>query len=400
MLLPLACVSLLAVADRVEYLGRATIAADDIDRSGMTDILPGDCPHNRLGGLGSGIAYSGRDDVYFALPDRGPADGRTDWRCRVQVLDIKVDPASPISERVNVELKRTIMLHGSDGLPLVGNSAAVGSGDGDALHALRFDCEGIAVSPDGTLYISDEYGPCIDRFGLDGRRISRTLAPAKFVNPVSHAEPAKEMPPNSTFGRQNNRGLEGLTITPDGRKLVGIMQSPLLQDGALDEAGKRAGFNIRMLTTPLVDDGPNIADAREYVYRLESGGNGVNEILAISESEFLVVERDSGAGLDGRFRWIFRVDTRNATDVTSIDNLPQGDLPADITPVQKTLLLDFTDPKFDLAGTDGSGMPEKIEGLTWGPDLPDGRRLLFVTSDNDFSPTIPTFVWAFAVAKD
>ena len=32
----------------------------------------------------------------------------------------------------------------------------------------------------------------------------------------------------------------------------------------------------------------------------------------------------------------------------------------------------------------GADFPEKIEGLAFGPDLPDGRHLLLVTNDNDF----------------
>ncbi|MBS0641298.1 MAG: PEP-CTERM sorting domain-containing protein, partial [Proteobacteria bacterium] len=51
------------------------------------------------------------------------------------------------------------------------------------------------------------------------------------------------------------------------------------------------------------------------------------------------------------------------------------------------------DPSFGLAG---DAFPEKIEGLAFGPDLADGRHILFVTSDNDFLDT-PTHVYAFAI---
>ena len=40
---------------------------------------------------------------------------------------------------------------------------------------------------------------------------------------------------------------------------------------------------------------------------------------------------------------------------------------------------------------------EKIEGMAWGPDLPDGRHLLYVTSDNDLVPDGKTQIYAFAV---
>lgn len=52
------------------------------------------------------------------------------------------------------------------------------------------------------------------------------------------------------------------------------------------------------------------------------------------------------------------------------------------------------DPAHGIAGKD---CPEKFEGLAFGPDLPDGRRLLLVTADNDFIATAPFRVYAFAV---
>ena len=68
-------------------------------------------------------------------------------------------------------------------------------------------------------------------------------------------------------------------------------------------------------------------------------------------------------------------------------------MPADIAPVQKTLFIDLLDPAFNLAPT----IAEKIEGLAWGPDLPDGRHVLYVISDNDLNPNLDTQLYAFAI---
>lgn len=48
----------------------------------------------------------------------------------------------------------------------------------------------------------------------------------------------------------------------------------------------------------------------------------------------------------------------------------------------------------------GPNCPEKFEGLAFGPTLPDGRRLLIVTVDNDFKPNAPSLILAFAVDPD
>ena len=39
---------------------------------------------------------------------------------------------------------------------------------------------------------------------------------------------------NNIVGRQANRGMEGVSLTPDGKWLVGIMQNALIQDHGLD----------------------------------------------------------------------------------------------------------------------------------------------------------------------
>lgn len=37
--------------------------------------------------------------------------------------------------------------------------------------------------------------------------------------------------PGNASGRTDNKGMEGLAITPDGKTLVGILQAPTIQDG-------------------------------------------------------------------------------------------------------------------------------------------------------------------------
>ena len=59
----------------------------------------------------------------------------------------------------------------------------------------------------------------------------------------------------------------------------------------------------------------------------------------------------------------------------------------------KTLFLNLLDPDYGLAPT----IPEKLEGLAWGPDLADGRHLLYVASDNDLTPSLATQLYAFAI---
>ncbi len=79
---------------------------------------------------------------------------------------------------------------------------------------------------------------------------------------------------------------------------------------------------------------------------------------------------------------------------TSANGLPATGLPSGVTAVSKAEFLDLLDPIYGLAG---ANFPEKIEGLAFGPDLPDGRHLLLVTNDNDFNAGTPNFIYAFAI---
>ena len=53
-----------------------------------------------------------------------------------------------------------------------------------------------------------------------------------------------------------------------------------------------------------------------------------------------------------------------------------------------TPFIDLLEPAFGLNLNDANAIAEKIEGLAWGPDLPDGRHLLYVISDNDLITTL------------
>lgn len=373
----LAVLALVAPARaQIELIGTAEIPGTARDLSGLGDKQLDGTPQNQLGGL-SGIAYTGRGDEYVQIADRGPKDGAADFICRFHHTSIRVDPKAnpPVAHK----LTRTTLLTDEKKQPLLGLLD----------HPRRFDPEGIRVGRTGTVFISDEYGPFLCEFDLSGRRLRSLPVPARFLAAHPSAKPEDELPPKNIRGRIPNRGMEGLAISPDGSKLYGIMQSPLIQDGGLDPENKRIGRNIRILEVAIAT-----GRTREFVYRLDSPANGVNEILAVNNHQFLVLERDSLGGSDTKCKMLVLIDLTAATDVSTIDRLPADELPPKIVPVQKTTFLDLLDSRYGIAGAD---CPEKFEGICFGPDLADGRRLLLVTADNDFIAEKPFRLFAFAV---
>jgi len=402
MLATLAALSL-GVADpipRIELLGTVAIAGDERDRSRLRTLV-GTTPHSRLGSFGSGIDYTGAGDLYLACDDRGPGDGAFEFRCRVQSLRITIDSDAKAEYRVAAEVVATTLLSDERGTPLTGLAAAIDSSSTPHLWP-RFDPEGIRIlnpataemlsAPRGAFVISDEYGPAIDLFAPDGRRLQRFDIPQSFRIDRASADPTEELPPHNLRGRQANRGFEGLAISPTGDKLFAIAQSPLIQDHALSPGNKRRGVHVRILELEIPT-----GRTRQFIYTLASPKLGISELLAIDDHRMLVLERDGEGGEEARSRAIYQIDLAAATDISTTPALPERDLPAEIIPVAKRPFLDLLDPRYALAG---KNMPEKIEGLTFGPTLPDGRRTLIVTSDNDLKEEQPTWVWVFAIAPD
>jgi len=407
----------------VTFVGRGFVAGDILDRSGLggQPICQIDDSSNcidqaTLGGFGSAIAYSGHDKVFLAVSDRGPFDGRTDvpYADRVHFLhiDVTVGAAFPNIQTTLLDMR---FLKNEAAQKLVGSSSAFVQGDD--LATLRFDPEGLRVSHEGTFFTADEYGPYLFEFDRQGHLLRRVPVPARFLiaNPsgdVDESGNSLELYPEyNTSGRQANRGMEGLAITPDGRVLVGIMQNALIQDHGLNSETPpgRVGVNNRIFTYDLVT-----GESHEYVYSVDAinQGKGVNELVAINGHELLVLERDNrskvptppNAPQTPNLKRVYRIDLAQPglTDVSAVDSLPEtaAELAAlSIVPVTKMLFLDLLSPDYvvDDTMTIKDVIAEKVEGLTWGPSLPDGRVLFFVLTDNDLYTGLPTQIYAFAV---
>lgn len=408
----------------VSLVGVAQIAGNGIDSSGLGSgkLEDGVSPKNGLNGFGSGLAWAG-GNTFYALSDRGPnkvaytggtaVDNTTSYPCRFQKFEITLDTTGPrangvfASYAVNATLKGTTLFKTAKGDNYIGISTAFAH---DQTENLRLDPEGLRVAPDGSFWVSDEYGPWILHFDAKGNQIGSLAAPAGFRVAKEDSTGAKEDAAN-TVGRTSNKGAEGLALTPDGNTLAVMMQSPLLQDSSTN------GLFNRLMVYDLAHPGQA---ARQYVYPLDNNGLTVSEIVAVNNHQFLVDERNGKGGKKG-VKLLYLIDIAQDTlptdlSATSYDGatkergLPGAVLPAGIVPLRKKLLADVG--KILLAATpwpfsNASGvdsLPDKIEGYAFGPDLPDGRHLLLVTNDNDYvtpdkaaGSGYPDYVFALAV---
>lgn len=110
------------------------------------------------------------------------------------------------------------------------------------------DLEGIAIGPDGTYWLVDEYRPAIYQFDTDGKLLNR------FIPKGTATAPTVDFPAGS-FGtevlpavyaqRRSNRGFEAVAI--DGYKLYAFIQSPIDNPDNAGDTAARASRTVRIL---------------------------------------------------------------------------------------------------------------------------------------------------------
>lgn len=366
----------------IELIGTAMISGDTPDCSEDHRILENGELSGRAGGF-SAIDATEVPGVFRVLSDRGPDDGATSYQCRSHLIAIHVEPGS--KEPVKLQLKATEFLRDSQGRPWLGASTVTS----DSTTAGRLDPEGLRSLSDGRYIISDEYGPQLLEFAANGHvdRVWQLPGHLKVQNPSPNRDEENAI---NSVGRASNKGMEGLAVSHDGKHFVGLMQQSLLQDSVRSPEGKVSGQVCRLVELDRTTGALN-----EYLYVLDSPSHGTNEILAFGPQQYLVIEKDSLTGTEAVYRKLMLVSVDGATNIAGQNRAFADGIPQDVRPVSKVEFLNFLDPAFGLAGPN---MPEKIEGLTWGPNLPDGRRCLIVVIDNDFESAAPSQFWIFAVA--
>ncbi|SEH82472.1 Uncharacterized conserved protein [Mycolicibacterium rutilum] len=330
--------------------------------------------HNTvIGGL-SGISYDpGRNVYYTVSDDKAEHGGVRFYSVRLGVSEGGIDAGQFLQMQELLD---------ESGKPFSRSSMAADS------PVLMPDAEGIAF--DGVrnrLYWSSE------GFAAEGSddRPARLLQPSIRIAGLDGAyqgefalPPGFAFSPDKATGPRPNGVLEGLSLTPDGRYLFAAMEHPLYQDGtAADE------HNTGLVRITKFDVETRNAVA-QFAYQVDraapgTGENGVADILALSESSLVVIERAASLPAAIAVR-LYHADFGPATDVLGMPSLTGQP----IAPMVKSLAVDLN--------TVGGLEPlDNIEGITLGPVLPDGRQSVVLVSDDNFQPFEVTQFLAFAL---
>jgi hypothetical protein len=255
--------------------------------------------------------------------------------------------------------------------------------EGEFFEENELDPESIRhKSSSNTYFYTSEGGrtkkwlnPFVWEMDRNGNFISEVNVPEKF-----HFDDDK--------GLRENGGFESLTFEND-TIIWYANELPLKEDGEVpsSEEGK---YPVRLVRHDIKND----IVLSQYAYQIghlsdkpnpEDGFfiNSVPEILFVEENSIWVVERSYITGV-GNFVLIYAIDYHNASDVKDVNALAEMDYEA----VSKKLLLDFSDFNMKI---------DNIEGFTFGPDFPDGRRSLLFISDDNFNKEQETQLWLFSV---
>lgn len=190
-----------------------------------------------LGGL-SDIAWDARTRSWASTVDNHGTDPARIWFWR--------DPSHPVVAGDPLVLKRP------DGTPYDGTTS---------------DNEGLVVLPNGDFLVSSETEPSIRIYGRDGIQKSSLPVPARFA-----VAPAGQATANAT--------LEGLTVTPDGNRIIAAMEGALSGDTdatlhrfLIYERGRHGTWSL----------------ARQVAYRAEAGQR-IPEVAAYGHDSLLVME--------------------------------------------------------------------------------------------------------------
>lgn len=307
-----------SIAPPINYPAKATLKMPSVIFTAANGV--------KVYGSGYGSAMAmvpGEPDAFYLMTDRGPnVDG--------SLKDSKLFPLPNFNPHIgkfklegdSLVFVSSIEFKNAAGVKITGKPNPIGQGNTGEV-ALDFlgntltndpdgiDCEGLAIAPDGSFWVSDEYGPHLVHFSKEGKTIER-------INPYGNGTGGRKIP-DVFKKRRANRGMEGLTITPDGKTLVGMMQSPMYNPNKTNVAASKL---LRILSFDIATGA-----TKQYAYLVDNTKTLSSEIVAITATTFLVLERDqdyAGGSPAALVKKIYKIDISGANDISDPANTPTG----------------------------------------------------------------------------
>lgn len=324
-------------------------------------------PHNlsfrgtTVGGL-SGIDYDKEKQLYYLIcDDRSAINPARFYTAKIRFSEQKID---------TVYFTDVTTLKQQNGKPYPASKT-------DPAHTP--DPEALRYDPRSGYMLWTSEGERIVKKGdtvLENPAITRILPNGKYIDTLRL--PANLRMQAAEKGPRQNGVLEGLSFADNYKTLYVNVEEPLYEDGPRADL-KENGAYIRIYRFA-VSSRKNTA---QYAYKLEPVAypaitetafkiNGVPDILDAGDQQLIVLERSFSTG---RMPCTVRIFLANLKGAENISNNRSLKIKPAIKPVKKKLLLNM----------DSLGIyVDNVEGITFGPTLPNGHKTLVLVTDNNF----------------
>lgn len=340
-----------------------------------------DIPYNlrynntTVGGL-SGIDYDAKNNRYFMIcDDRSDKNPARFYTAKISFTEKGID---------------TVQIIGVDNL-LQSNGTVYPSNKQDPRHTP--DPEAIRYNPITKQLVWSSEGERIVKTTnvvLEDPSVNVISTNGSFIDSFS-------LPPNLVMhstenGPRQNGVLEGMSFADNYKTLFANVEEPIYEDGPRADVTDNHAY-IRILKFDVMSR-KNIA---QYAYPLSPVAyppvpadafriNGVPDILNLGNNKLLVIERSFSTGRLANTIKVFEVDLSKANDISNVA-LKGND---NFTPASKKLLLNMDDLGIYI---------DNIEGVTFGPQLPNGHKTLLFIADNNFAVVEKSQVLLFEVME-
>lgn len=338
--------------------------------------LPHQCGFKEtiVGGL-SGIDYDKENDLYYLIcDDRSGINDARFYTARIQVSSAGIDTVQFLSTHKFLQ---------KNGAPYP--SSKVDASLATDPEAMRFNpiSKELVWASEGERIVSKKgttlANPSLVIAALDGRNVVDFILPKNLVMQKTE------------HGPRQNGTLESITFDKNYSSLLVALEEPLYEDGVRPDVTETNSwvrfyrFNMRTKK-----------NEAQYAYRLEriayepqpSNGfkvNGISDILSIGDDKVLVVERSYSTGRSSCTIKVFVADLSNAKNTKRVKSFSAK---APAKPIAKKLIYNMDDLGIYI---------DNVEGVTFGPKLPNGNRSLIFVTDNNFLPTQKTQFLLFEV---
>ena len=267
----------------------------------------------------SGIqaAPNGKPNTYWLMSDNGFGTKFNSIDYLLRFHEIVLKPKTTSSEMGSVGVEKFVSLSDPDHrVPFF----IINEFTQDRLlTGADFDVESFVFAADGTIWVGEEFGPYLLHFDANGKLLEAPFptpdfgmgkdSSKDFVMSPQNPSIIASTPAPGQVSRANlggSGGYEGLAINPSKTKLYALLEKTVVGDtpGTLrvmefDLEGKTwKGLKGRFL--------------------LDDPGDAIGDFTVVNESEYLIIERDSGQGQTAKIKRIYKV---NFEKIDSSGNL-------------------------------------------------------------------------------